>query len=50
VLALLNDEVLSDKIKEDAYKDLENISWDNASQTVIAGYKKFNLIQDKVTS
>jgi hypothetical protein len=50
VLALLNDEVLAEKIKEDAYKDLEHISWDNASQTVIAGYKKFNLIQDKVTS
>ena len=50
VLALLNDSVLAEKIKEDAYKDLEHISWDSAAQTVISGYKKFNLVHDKITS
>jgi glycogen synthase len=48
ILNLLHDPVLFDKVRDDAYKDLENISWDHAATKVIAGYRKFGLIPDEV--
>ncbi|CAN5385530.1 glycosyltransferase family 4 protein [soil metagenome] len=47
ILRLLHDDVLMDKVKEDAYKDLENISWDHAAAKVIEGYRKFSLIPEE---
>ena len=44
ILRLLNDEVLTEKIKEDAFKDLENISWDHSAKKVIEGYRNYHLI------
>jgi len=44
ILNLLHDDVLAEKVRQDAYKDLDNISWDNAAKTVVEGYRKFKLI------
>jgi glycosyltransferase involved in cell wall biosynthesis len=47
ILNLLHDEVLAEKVRQDAYKDLDNISWDNAATTVLQGYRKFKLIPEE---
>lgn len=46
ILNLLHDEVLLEKLREDAYNDLDNISWDHSADKVIEGYQKFNLIPE----
>lgn len=50
ILTLLQDEVLHNKVCEDAFKDLKNISWDQASKTVIDGYTKYGLLKEVVSS
>ena len=48
ILSLLNDDVLTEKVREDAFKDLENISWDKSAAKVLEGYQKYNLIPNPV--
>jgi glycosyltransferase involved in cell wall biosynthesis len=48
ILRLLHDEVLVEKVKEDAFKDLENISWDHSAKKVVAGYEKYHLLPQEV--
>ncbi len=47
IIRLLHDDVLKEQVKQDAYKDLENISWDNSAVKVIEGYKKYGLIPEE---
>ena len=47
IIRLLHDDVLIEQVKQDAYKDLENISWDNSAVKVIEGYKKYGLIPEE---
>ena len=46
ILSLLTDDVLSENVIADAYKDLENISWDKAAAKVVEVYNKYNLVKD----
>lgn len=48
IIRLLADPVLAEKLKEDAFKDLENISWDHSARKVMEGYRNFNLIRTPV--
>jgi hypothetical protein len=50
ILSLLHNEVLNEKVVEDAYKDLENISWDHAATRVMEGYRKYQLIPEEVVA
>ncbi|HKR05138.1 MAG TPA: glycosyltransferase family 4 protein [Bacteroidia bacterium] len=44
ISALLNDQVLREKVVEDANKDLTNISWENSAKKVMEGYEKYELL------
>lgn len=46
ILSLLTDDVLSEKVREDAFKDLEHISWDKSAAKVLEGYQKYNLVKE----
>jgi len=46
IISLLHNEVLKEQIKKDAYRDLENISWDKSAAKVLEGYKKFTLLPE----
>jgi glycogen synthase len=48
IISLLNDEVLVEKIREDAFKDLESISWEKSAARVLDGYAHYNLVKDPV--
>jgi glycogen synthase len=48
ILSLLHDDVLVEKIREDAFKDLESISWDKSAARVLEGYQHYNLVKDSV--
>jgi glycogen(starch) synthase len=48
ILNLLHDPVLVENVTQDAYKDLENISWDHAAKKVIEGYNAFHLLPEMV--
>ncbi len=43
IVALLQDDVLRQKVIEDTNQDLKNISWQNSAQEVIRGYHYFHL-------
>lgn len=44
ILNLLHDDVLTANVNADAFKDLDNISWDHSAEKVLAGYRKHRLI------
>lgn len=44
ILRLLHDDVLTEKIREDAYKDLDFISWDHSAKRVVDGYRSYRLL------
>lgn len=48
ILSLLTDDVLTENVRKDAFKDLESISWDIAADTVLKGYQKYNLVKENV--
>ena len=48
ILSLVNNEVLTEKVRVDAFADLEHISWDIAAARVIEGYQKYNLVKELV--
>lgn len=48
ILRLLTDPVLSEKVREDAFKDLDHISWDHSARKVMQYYRSHNLIPESV--
>ncbi len=46
IIKLLDDDVLRNKVVEDANVDLENISWELSAEKVIQGYEKYKLFLD----
>jgi len=45
IIRLLDDEVLRNKVIEDANRDLESISWDLSADKVLEGYRKYELLK-----
>ena len=50
ILSLVGNEVLAEKVRDDAFVDLEHISWDIAAARVLEGYQKYDLIKEAVGS
>ncbi len=46
ILSLVGNDVLAEKVREDAFVDLEHISWDIAASRVLEGYQKYELIPE----
>jgi glycogen synthase len=46
ILRLLDDEVLYDKVVDDANSDLKNISWELSADKVLKGYSKYGLVPE----
>ncbi|MFI5218840.1 MAG: glycosyltransferase [Bacteroidia bacterium] len=46
IIALINDEVLHEKVVSDAMIDLKSISWENSAQKVMEGYDKYYLVRN----
>ncbi len=47
IIRLLDDEVLRNKVIDDANIDLETISWDLSAEKVLQGYRQFNLVEEE---
>lgn len=46
IVALLRDDVLREKVIDDANNDLKNISWENSAGKVMEGYEKYYLMSN----
>jgi glycosyltransferase involved in cell wall biosynthesis len=44
IIRLLDDDILKNKVVEDANHDLEHISWDLSADKVLEGYQKYGLL------